>query len=193
MNTRTNFTSQKIKSPIFLHITATGSSFDRTRQSYKRSLSNFTISTTKKTTKSFKKWTTKSIKNLTELKFNYKTPCKITSKSQLTFHFFELNLLLFHLSILSCSSFIQLYFYSKLAMMLIGILVYIIGFNMQQIYECLGQNLTINQSFLKAELLIQMIFYVIFLHLIDRRVCCIYLIRILKAIVNFNHLDRSKF
>lgn len=96
--------------------------------------------------------------------------CKTTIMPQFGFHLFELNLLLFNLSILSCCSFIQLYFYSKLSMMLIGILIYIIGFNTQEIFECLGQSIHSVQPLLKFELTIQMIFYVIFLHIIDRRV-----------------------
>lgn len=104
------------------------------------------------------------------IQLDYKTVCKINSTSQLTYYFFELHVLLFHLSILSCSSFIQIYFYSKLTMMVVGIAVYIIGFNMHKIYECLAESMQFNLPFLKAELLLQMFFYVIFLHLIDRRV-----------------------
>ncbi|RNA40559.1 adenylate cyclase type 2 [Brachionus plicatilis] len=120
--------------------------------------------------RSFKTGTTAVLKPWTELQFDYSISCKTAITPQLGYHFFELNLLLFNLSILSCCSFIQLYFYSKLAMMLIGILIYIIGFNTQEIYECLGQSIHSVQPLLKIELLIQMIFYVIFLHLVDRRV-----------------------
>lgn len=120
--------------------------------------------------KTNEKFTTALLKPWTDIRFDYGISCKTSITPQLGYHFFELNLLLFNLSILSCSSFIQLYFYSKLGMMLIGILIYIIGFNTQEIYECLGQSIHAVQPLLKIELLIQMIFYVIFLHIVDRRV-----------------------
>ena len=102
--------------------------------------------------------------------------CSNNSTYSLTYYYFELHVLLFHIAILSCSTFIQMYFYYKLAMMLIGILIYIIGFHLHGIYECLFA--TIYESpaeneiiFLKTELILQLVFYVIFLHIIDRRVC----------------------
>lgn len=120
--------------------------------------------------KLFKKVTTSIHRPSTKLQLDYSISCKTTITPQLGFHLFELNLLLFNLSILSCCSFIQLYFYSKLSMMLVGILIFMIGFNTQEIYECLGQSIHSVQPLLKFELTIQMIFYVIFLHIIDRRV-----------------------
>lgn len=131
--------------------------------------------------RSFKIGTTAVLKPWTELQFDYSISCKTAITPQLGYHFFELNLLLFNLSILSCCAFIQLYFYSKLAMMLIGILIYIIGFNTQEIYECLGQSIHSVQPLLKIELLIQMIFYVIFLHIVDRRV-----IKLFIFLINWN-------
>ena len=104
--------------------------------------------------------------------------CSNNSTYSLTYYYFELHVLLFHIAILSCSTFIQFYFYFKLGMMLIGILIYIIGFHLHGIYECLfatiyaSESLAKNENliFLKIELILQLVFYVIFLHIIDRRV-----------------------
>jgi hypothetical protein len=104
--------------------------------------------------------------------------CSNNSTYSLTYYYFELHVLLFHIAILACSTFIQLYFYFKLGMMLIGILIYIIGFHLHGIYECLfatiyaSESLAKNENliFLKIELILQLVFYVIFLHIIDRRV-----------------------
>ena len=96
-----------------------------------------------------------------------------SSSSSIAFYYFELHVLLFHLAILSCSSFIQLYFYYKLAMMLIAVVIYIVGFNMHKVYECLAESMHMSKGvlpLLRAEIIISLFFYVIFLHLIDRRV-----------------------
>ena len=102
--------------------------------------------------------------NKSDLMFTHRTTPSLSN------YYFELHILLFHIAILSCASFIQLYFYFKLTMMFIAILIYIIGLNYQRIYEGLAEPVVINLSFFKAELVLQMFFYVIFLHLIDRRV-----------------------
>jgi hypothetical protein len=88
----------------------------------------------------------------------------------LTYYYFELHVLLFHIAILSCSTFIQLYFYFKLAMMIIAIIIYAVGFNIHNIYECLNEIMHFNLPFLKLEIVVQIIFFVLFLHIIDRRV-----------------------
>ena len=65
-----------------------------------------------------------------------------------------------------------MYFYSKLALMTLALIVYIVGFNLNKIYECLAESIEdqIRLSLLKMQIVIQMFFYVVFLHLIDRRV-----------------------
>lgn len=84
--------------------------------------------------------------------------------------YFELHFLMFYIAILSCSSFIQLYFYFKLFMMFLVICVYILSFNMQMVYECLNRSSIITDLSIKTELILNMLFFIIFLHLIDRRV-----------------------
>jgi hypothetical protein len=96
--------------------------------------------------------------------------CKKNSTSTLTYYFFEMHILLFYLSILSCSCFIQMYFYYKLLMMLLSLVIYIVALNYNKIFECLAQTMEFNLPFLKAEIIIQSVFFIIFLHLIDRRV-----------------------
>lgn len=108
--------------------------------------------------------------------------------------FFELHVLLFHIAILSCSSFIQLYFYFKLFMMCLAILIYIVGLHWHNIYECLAESIKLqtNLPFLKMEIIIQMFFYVIFLHMIDRRVSyynIFLIIRVTCFILSFFKLD----
>ena len=85
-------------------------------------------------------------------------------------YYFELHVLLFYIAILSCSAFIQLYFYFKLAMMVVAFCVYIISFEFQMMDECLYSQMYATKPYLKIELLLQMLFFIIFLHLIDRRV-----------------------
>jgi hypothetical protein len=104
---------------------------------------------------------------------NIPEACKTDSNSSLIYNFFELHVLLFHIAVLSCASFIQLYFYYKLVLMFLAVLIYLIGFYIYKIYECLAESMLINQPFLRTELALEMLFYVIFLHLIDRRVCII--------------------
>ncbi len=87
-----------------------------------------------------------------------------------TTYYFELHVLMFYIAILSCSSFIQLYFYFKLFMMSLAICVYIFCFNLQSVQGCLAKSSVLNNPFLKIELVLKMIFFVVFLHLIDRRV-----------------------
>jgi hypothetical protein len=101
---------------------------------------------------------------------NIPEACKTDSNSTLIYNFFELHVLLFHIAVLSCASFIQLYFYYKLVLMFLAVMIYLIGFYMYNIYECLAESMLINQPFLRTELALEMLFYVIFLHLIDRRV-----------------------
>ncbi len=91
-------------------------------------------------------------------------------ESKISFHYFEINVLLYHIAILSCSSFIQIYFYFKLLMMIIGIIIYLIGFQMQNSYQIVADSLNTPDLFLFAELFVQLFFFVLFLHLIDRRV-----------------------
>ncbi len=98
------------------------------------------------------------------------TETDLSPNLSLTYYYFELHVLLFHIAILSCSTFIQLYFYFKLTMMIIAIIVYAIGFNIHNIYECLNEIMHFNLPFLKLEIMIQLIFFVLFLHLVDRRV-----------------------
>jgi hypothetical protein len=101
-----------------------------------------------------------------------------TGSATLTFYHFELHVLIFLITILSCSSFIHMYFYSKLVLMFVALIVYAVGFNLNKIYECLADSIHEDPvavhirhiSFLKAQIFIQMFFYVMFLHLIDRRV-----------------------
>jgi hypothetical protein len=95
-----------------------------------------------------------------------------TASTTVTFYHFELHVLMFLITILSCSSFIHMYFYSKLALMLLALVVYAVGFHLNRIYECLAESIEeqVRLSFLKAQIFIQMFFYVMFLHLIDRRV-----------------------
>jgi hypothetical protein len=112
----------------------------------------------------------------------------------LTYYYFELHVLLFHIAILSCSTFIQLYFYFKLSMMIIAIMIYAIGFNIHNIYECLNEIMHFNLPFLKLEIMVQIIFFVLFLHLIDRRVFLNIFIKILSTEFNQNiYKGRSKF
>ena len=61
--------------------------------------------------------------NLTEYSF------KNENSNSLKIYYFELHLLIFNIAILSCSSFIQLYFYFKLLMMFSAIIIYIVGLN----------------------------------------------------------------
>lgn len=96
--------------------------------------------------------------------------CTKNSTSSLTYYFFEMHILVFYLSILSCGCFIQMYFHYKLVMMLASLIIYIIASNLNRIFECLAETMEFNLPFLKAELIIQSIFFIMFLHLIDRRV-----------------------
>ena len=96
-------------------------------------------------------------------------PTMLNSTSNDLFYF-ELHVLLFYIAILSCSSFIQLYFYFKLAMMAVAFCIYIISFDFQIMYECLYRHMYATKPYLKIEFLLQMLFFIIFLHLIDRRV-----------------------
>ncbi len=106
----------------------------------------------------------------------------ITSNAQIasdepapiTYFSFELNLLLIHISILACTSFIQLYFLFKLCMMLMCICIYVTALNWYRIFESLIGDSHYNLIFIKVELVFQMFFYLIFLHLIDRRVLFAY-------------------
>lgn len=88
----------------------------------------------------------------------------------ISFYYFEIYVLLFHIAILACSSFVQLYFYFKLLMMFIGISIYLVGFQMQKSYQLLANSMHTTHLFLFGELLIQLVFFVLFLHLIDRRI-----------------------
>ena len=91
-------------------------------------------------------------------------------ESKISYHYFEINVLLYHIAILSCSSFIQIYFYFKLLMMIIGISIYWIGFQIQNSYQIVAESLNTPELFLFTELFVQLFFFVLFLHLIDRRV-----------------------
>lgn len=113
--------------------------------------------------------TTIKIKQL-DLKQVCKKSNSTTNPTSLTYYFFELHVLLFYLSILSCSCFIQLYFHFKLVMMSASVCIYLLALNFNKIYECLRESIEFNLPLLKAELLIQMMFFIVFLHLIDRRV-----------------------
>jgi hypothetical protein len=96
-----------------------------------------------------------------------------TTLTTLTYYHFELHILVYLIAILSCSTFIQMYFYSKLFMMFTALCIYIIGFNFNMIYDCLAESMAehvIRLPFLKAQIFIQMFFFIMFLHLIDRRV-----------------------
>lgn len=88
----------------------------------------------------------------------------------ISFYYFEIYVLLFHIAILSCSSFVQLYFYFKLLMMFIGISIYLVGFQMQKSYQLLADTFNTTHLFLFGELFIQLFFFVLFLHLVDRRI-----------------------
>lgn len=99
-----------------------------------------------------------------------------TSNISLTYYFFELHIWLFYLSILSCSCFIQLYFHFKLVMMIVSLCIYFMALSFNKIYECLYESMGFNLTFLKAELIIQMVFFIGFLHLIDRRVQFVFLL-----------------
>ncbi len=92
------------------------------------------------------------------------------STTSIKFYNLELHILLFHIAILSCSSFIQLYFYFKLLVMSFAVIIYVIGFNYQRIYDDLASAINLNVTLLQIELVLQMLFYVTLLHLIDRRV-----------------------
>jgi hypothetical protein len=93
-----------------------------------------------------------------------------SNKEHVSFYYFEIHVLLYHISILACSSFVQLYFYFKLLMMIVGISIYLIGFQMQKSYQAVADSMDTTHFFLFAELFIQLFFFVLFLHLIDRRV-----------------------
>jgi hypothetical protein len=97
------------------------------------------------------------------------TPCD-KSNIFVVYHNFHLHILLFYIAILACSCFIQLYFYYKFIIMFVGILIYVIGLQFHRIYDCLAETMVINQQLLFTEIVVQMFFYIIFLHLIDRRV-----------------------
>lgn len=98
-----------------------------------------------------------------------------TSDQQpISFYYFEIHVLLFHIAIISCSSFVQLYLYFKLLMMLIGISIYLVGFQLQKSNQLMANSVQVSHLFLFAELLIQLFFFVLFLHLIDRRVSKIF-------------------
>lgn len=106
---------------------------------------------------------------------NSTTPCRKSnsaSTTTLSYYHFELHVLVFLITILSCSSFMNMYFYSKLVLMLAALAVYLVGFNLNNIYECLADSIEeqIRLSLLKAQIIIQMFFFIVFLHLIDRRV-----------------------
>lgn len=104
------------------------------------------------------------------------------STASIKFYNLELHILLFHIAILSCSSFIQLYFYFKLLVMAFAIVIYVIGFNYQKIYEDLASTITLNVTLLQTELVLQMIFYVTLLHLIDRRVSLDFFLILIKLV-----------
>jgi len=93
-----------------------------------------------------------------------------SNEEHVSFYYFEIHVLLYHISILACSSFVQLYFYFKLLMMIVGISIYLIGFQMQKSYQTVADSMDTTHFFLFAELFIQLFFFVLFLHLIDRRV-----------------------
>lgn len=90
--------------------------------------------------------------------------------TQATFYYFELHELMFYIAILSCSSFIQLYFYFKFCMMLLVLSAYVASFQLHSSSGCLAKSSILTDPFLKTEVIVKMIFFVIFNHLIDRRV-----------------------
>lgn len=87
-----------------------------------------------------------------------------------TAFYFELHILMFYIAVMSCSSFIQLYFYFKLFMMCAAVCMYVVSFNLHSASGCLIRSSLLNNPFLKTEMVLKMIFFVVFLHLIDRRV-----------------------
>ena len=84
-------------------------------------------------------------------------------------NYFDIHILIFYIAILSCSAFIQLYFYYKLVIMIIAVIIFIIGFHIQTINHGLN-NLIENTAGFNAEIIIKLIFYVLFLHMVNRRV-----------------------
>ena len=94
--------------------------------------------------------------------YSEKNSINSTAIPTLTYYHFELHLLIFLITILSCSSFIQMYFYSKLVMMLVALSIY--AKSMNEVYDCLAGSLIepTRLAFLKAQIFIQMFFYIIF-------------------------------
>ena len=127
----------------------------------------------------------------------------------LTYYYFELHILLFQIALLACSSFIQLYFVFKLAMMAIAVLVYMLAIGMHNIYESLAESMldtAVDASsglgssniasilLLKIEIFLQIFFFVVFLHLIDRRVlsfnCVVFISQFLSnCVILFIYVD----
>ena len=93
------------------------------------------------------------------------------NNNSLVLDYFDTQILIFYIAILSCSSFIQLYFYYKLFIMIIALIIFIIGFHVHKINGGLSilTNLEKIDGFM-AEIIIKLIFYVIFLHIVNRRV-----------------------
>ena len=115
-------------------------------------------------------WNPTSIINDDFLNESFDSNLTIVHNTTTSCTYFELHFLIFYIAILSCSSFIQLYFYFKLVMMFVVICVYVLSFNMQMVYECLDRSSLITDLSIKTELILNMLFFIIFLHLIDRRV-----------------------
>ena len=125
-------------------------------------------------------------KNFINKKLNnkYKINEPVSSTS-IILDYFDIHILIFYIAILSCSAFIQLYFYYKLFIMIIAIAVFIIGFYIHRITDNLNEILEKNVFFFKAEIIIKLIFYVIFLHIVNRQV------NITFVLITFNFNKKS--
>ena len=117
----------------------------------------------------------KQVKRENKEKLDILDSMKISS--ELTINYFEIHILIFYISVISCIAFIQLYFYFKLIAMIIAIVIYVIGFHLLKIYDDMSTYTNFSQTILRLQTMINISFYVLFLHIINRRVCYSFIIK----------------
>jgi class 3 adenylate cyclase len=78
-----------------------------------------------------------------------------------------INVLIFYVTMLSCTSFIQLYFYYKLIIMILTLLGYIVFSSVNSTFNYEEYD---NPQLFQIEIYIRILFFILFIHLIDRKV-----------------------
>ncbi len=94
---------------------------------------------------------------------------------------FEFHILLIQLALLTVSSFMHLYFLLKALIMIIVVIIYVFYSDYSNIYGIIASNYGLTSSLLLIETTLEVMFFILLLIALDRRVNLGILIRMRKS------------